>query len=132
MSNLIISNAVITSAQLQFGNGTFLEVWIWVRHEGGEQGFGGFYIGGNPFEDYPAARHAEQPNIAAEFIGSVLKCAGVDDWDKLRGSVIRVEREEFWGGKIRGIGHAIEDHWFRPEQRFAAMRSERGVVAVAE
>ena len=129
--NVSIKNGVITAAKLQFARSSFLEVWVWIRHDGGEQGFGGFVLGGNPFEDYPAARHSEQPNLAAEFIGSVLKIAGVDDWAALRGSVIRVEIAEDYG-TITGIGHAVDDLWFRPEQRFAAMLDARHSGQVPE
>lgn len=107
-----ITNAVIESAHIKFERGFILTVWISLDYGGSGQGFGGYVLGGDPNHDSKAARHHEQQNIAAEWIGQILSIGGVEDWNDLKGKVIRVDHEPF--GKIYGIGHAIKDRWFYP------------------
>jgi len=122
-----VVNAIIDSAHIKIERGFLLDSWIFVKYESGGQGFGGFVLGGIGDEKVPASRHAEQPNLAAEWLVSVLRAAGVEKWSEVPGKVIRVRRDhEGFGGRILGIGHAIKDDcWFMPEQRIAQLQREQ-------
>jgi hypothetical protein len=117
MSDYETVNAVIDSARIGVERGCFLDSWVFLNFEIGTQGFGGFVLGGEP--GVTAGEHKSQPNLAAEWIMSVLRAADVEDWSKLKGRSVRVRRETGWNGKIRGIGHIIkDDRWFMPEEAF--------------
>lgn len=47
----------------------------------------------------------------------LMKTVGVESWEKLNGTYIRVEVEESSGKAIK-IGHIIEDKWFSFEDYF--------------
>lgn len=110
-----ITNAVIESADITFDRDIFLSAWLFLDYGGSGQGFGGYVLGADPFSKAKASHHADQPNIAGEFISSVMAVVGVTKWSALPGKVIRVIRTEpGLGGKIVGIGHPIKDRWYRP------------------
>jgi len=118
-----IQNARITDATIQFERGFALTAWIHVEMESGNQGFGGFVMGGNPFdENVVCAKHQNQKNLAADVIGGFMAIADVESWDKMKGKVIRVEHETSgWNGPILAIGHAFKDRWYRPKERMALL-----------
>lgn len=65
------------------------------------QGFGGYDM-----------RHES----AREFCFHVIDVVGVESWEKLPGSMCRVERESKMG-RITAVGHIMEDKWLDlPEQ----------------
>ena len=47
----------------------------------------------------------------------IMDVVGVDTWESLPGSLIRVESEG-WGSVITAIGNIIEDKWFRIKEFF--------------
>jgi len=51
-----------------------------------------------------------------EYILRLLSTVGVDSWEKLHGTPVRVERVK---GLLKGIGHYYQEKWFRPEQDLA-------------
>ena len=116
-----IENGIIESADIVIERGFVLTCWITLTFDGSGQGFGGYVLGGSPF-DYTsnAAKHQDQPNIAADFIGGVLSVAGVERFSDLRGKVVRVQRDEPFG-KIIAIGHPVKDIWYRPDIRMALL-----------
>lgn len=125
MIGALIENGRITNADILFSRGFILDCWLTLEFEGSGQGFGGFVLGGNPFDDDArAARHGEQPNLAADFIGGIMAIADVEKFSDLKGKVIRVERETSMG-PIVAIGHPFKDHWYRPTERFAALGLEK-------
>jgi hypothetical protein len=113
-----IVNAEITDATIRFDRDIFLCAHIGLSYgDSTYQGFGGLVLGGNPFDTtVAAAKHADQPNIAADFIGGAMAVAGVDSWSKLPGRIVRVKREDGFGGKILAIGHATKDRWLDPAE----------------
>lgn len=116
MSNLI-ENGRITSADIVFSRGFALDCWIMLEFDGSGQGFGGYVLGGNPFDTSAVcARHEEQRNLAADFIGGVMAVADVEKFSALTGKVIRVRRESPFGA-IEAIGHAFKDRWYEPRIR---------------
>ena len=44
-------------------------------------------------------------------IFDVLKALGVESWEKLKGTNVRVKRR---GGLLRAIGHIVKDQWVTP------------------
>lgn len=115
-----VCNAVIESASIGLSRGCFLDSWLTLNYGGSGQGFGGYVLGGTPTA--AAGRHASQPNIAAEYIVSVLRAAGVEQWSELPGKTIRVRKATEWGA-IVAIGHIVKDDcWFEPEAMFKAMK----------
>lgn len=71
-----IENGRITGADIIFSRGFALDCWITIEFEGSNQGFGGYVLGGNPFDESAVcARHNQQKNIAADFIGGVMAVA---------------------------------------------------------
>ena len=106
-----IVNAIIREATIGFDRGFILSAWLHLDYGGAGQGFGGYVLGGDPYGESRVAQHAEQPNIAGEWIASILAVAGVEQWSELVGKVVRVECES---GRVTGIGHPVKDKWFRP------------------
>lgn len=111
-----IENGRITSADIQFSRGFILDAWVHLEFEGSGQGFGGYVLGGNPFDSEKCADHAKQANLAADFIGGIMAVADVEKWSDLKGKVVRVERADKFG-QIVAIGHAFKDRWYRPVER---------------
>ncbi len=116
-------NARITSADITFERGFALDCALMLDYGGTCQGFGGYIIGGDPFQDTADSKHKDQPNFAAEFIGAVLAVAGVERFSQLVGKIIRVRKDD-GRGLIRAIGHPIKDIWFNPKERFDALESK--------
>jgi hypothetical protein len=115
MSN--IENGEIESADIVFSRGFILDCWLFLKFDGTGQGFGGYVLGGSPFDtNAKCAEHHNQKNLAADFIGGCLAVAGVEKFSQLKGKVIRVEREDDFG-PIVAIGHAYKDIWYRPKER---------------
>lgn len=118
-----IQNARITGADIVFSRGFILDCWVFLEFEGGAQGFGGYALGGNPFDTKAkVAEHDRQPNLAADFIGGVMAVADVEKFSELKGKVLRVERESPMGS-IVAIGHAFKDKWYRPAERFEMLNA---------
>jgi hypothetical protein len=122
-----VENGRIANADIMFSRGFILDCWITLEFDGTGQGFGGYVLGGNPFDkpDVRASRHGEQPNLAADFIGGVMAVADVEKFSDLKGKVVRVEREQPMG-PIIAIGHPFKDRWYRPGERFELLRKTRG------
>src|SRR5690606_4184921 len=124
MSNLI-ENGRITNADIIFSRGFVLDCWITIEFDGSGQGFGGYVLGGNPFDTSAVcARHEQQRNLAADFIGGVMAVADVEKFSNLVGKVIRVRRDEPHG-TIVAIGHPFKDRWYEPKARFAFLTNHK-------
>lgn len=117
-----ICNAQIDSATIGFERGFILTAMVHVSFVGGGQGFGGYALGGSPFDDAACANHKEQCNLSADFIGGVLAVAGVEDWASLKGKIIRIGKANEWG-QILAIGHPVKDRWYDPSERMTMFRA---------
>ena len=61
-----------------------------------------------------------------EYIRRLLSVLGVEQWEKLPGTFVRVETDgDGWGGKILRIGHPLKDRWFDPKAMFEEFRLEK-------
>lgn len=92
-----IKNAKIESTMLGFEDHGIFTYMIYVGDGSSGQGFGGYSLGGN----YTDA-----------VIKGLLKTVGVDKWEDLKGSFVRVKSEE---GRLVEIGHLMEEKWFDPK-----------------
>ena len=60
-----------------------------------------------------------QGNFCGLFISAVLHAAGVDQWAKLRGRIVRVDLDDTTVYRIGGV--LTDDAWFAPADAFAAV-----------
>ena len=119
-----VENGRITSADIVFSRGFILDCWVTIEFEGSGQSFGGYVLGGNPFDTTAVcARHEEQRNLAADFIGGVMAVADVEKFSELTGKVIRVRRDSPFG-TIQAIGHAFKDRWYEPKARMEFLTAQ--------
>lgn len=129
MSTPLIMNARISGAEICIERGFALTGWVYLDMQSGSQGFGGYVLGGRPFDtDAVCAQHNQQKNLAADFIGGVLAVAEVDKWSDLKGKVIRVRKSDTWA-TIDAIGHPIKDIWYDVGQRMNFLASGQAVAA---
>jgi hypothetical protein len=129
MMTSIIENGRITGVEIQFDRGFALSCWVHIEFDGSGQGFGGYVLGGNPFDQSAVcARHDEQANFAADFIGGVMACADVERLSDAKGNVIRVRRDEHFG-PIVAIGHPFKDRWYEPAVRLGAIAKAKGAAS---
>lgn len=113
----VVFNAEIESAEIRFDRGFILTAWVFLKWSGSDQGYGGFALGGNPFDKTAKlAEHADQANFAADFIGGMMAVAGVDNWSRMAGRIVRVRKVDEWGDII-AIGHAVNDIWYDARER---------------
>jgi len=123
MDKPYICNARINSATIDIERGFIITGWVYLEFGAGEQGFGGYVIGG--IGDVQAAEHDKQPNLAAIWLAGVMQAAGVEHFSDMKGKIVRIRKADQFD-KIVAIGHAIKDEWFAPEQAFAdAILAER-------
>lgn len=89
-------------------HGIFTSI-VHLEWEGAGQGFGMYNIGGK----FPS-------NMGTKFLRELLEVVGVEKWEDLPGTFVRVKSGSM---KIHAIGHIIKDRWFSPEEFFAAERA---------
>lgn len=53
-----------------------------------------------------------------EAISQILEVVGVDQWEKLSGSYIRI-KDNGWGSTVDEIGNLMEDKWFNLREFFS-------------
>ncbi|MBB6306277.1 hypothetical protein [Xanthobacter tagetidis] len=121
--NETIRNAIIEAATLYIERGFILTSFVHLNYGGSGQGYGGYVLGGLP--DSKAGAHAEQGNLAAEWITGIMRAAGVEDWKDLPGKSVRVRLSQpGLGGMVEAIGHIIrDDRWFDSKEAFARLAS---------
>jgi hypothetical protein len=109
-----IENARIAATFLGFEDHGILTLQL-ICEGASTQGFGGYALDGRPGKD------GERVPIAAcgAWIAGLLRALKVDSWERVKGQLVRVERDEPYG-QITRIGHIIEDRWFSPADALAA------------
>lgn len=108
-----IQNGKIERTTLGYEDHGILSAMIFIAFGGSVQGFGGWRL-----DTYDRATYSAGPSKACGlWIQGVLRTLGVDSWEKLPGTPIRVRRDA--GGLIDAIGHYMEDRWFVPAEAFA-------------
>ena len=103
-------NAIIQSVSLTSDDHGLLSAWIFVKHQNGNQGFGGYalYLP----KDF---KHHSIESVAGHFIFRCMQIAEVTEWNKMKGKSIRVKCDY---SHIESIGHIVEDDWFNPSEDF--------------
>jgi hypothetical protein len=100
--------------------------WVHLEFDCSGQGFGGYALGGVGDDKTVCARHAEQPNLAAEWLVGVMRAAGVKNLSDCAGKVVRIGKQDEWA-TIDAIGHAVKnDRWFEPKKAFEALSHRQG------
>lgn len=112
----IIENGKITSAMLGFEGHGILSSMIMIEFDGSGQGFGGWGM-----DSYSKEKDCRVGTaFGCQYIMDVLKTLELEQWDDLKGQIVRVKREESFG-KIKAIGHAVKNKWFDPEKLVESM-----------
>jgi len=112
-------NAIITDTTIDIGDRGYLTVYINLDFGGSGQSFGDYVLYlPDSFE------HSKgQPNIAGNFMYSVMKVVGVGQWKDLKGKAIRVRKKDYWD-VVQEIGHIIKDEWYNPKEEFEKMKEK--------
>jgi hypothetical protein len=103
-----ITNAKIVRTMLGIEDHGIMSFFVFIERPGAGCGFGGYSLDG-PGE----LRHDDRRGHGRSYqaIYHILKTVGVDSWEKLPGTLIRIE-DNGLGGKLDKIGHIMEDRWF--------------------
>lgn len=111
-----IRNAKIESTTLGFIRGSIMSYYLHLDYEdSGVQSFGGFVL------DNPRGNKKERGGTVygMETIIDILRVAGVEKWEDLKGKYIRVQfgdEPAGFGYNIVAIGHITKDIWFNPKE----------------
>ena len=88
--------------------------WIQLDYGSAGQAFGGYAMDTPMFED-PEKMSGFKGRVGTawgmEFISKLLATVGVESWEKLPGTHVRVDCDH---GKVYRIGHVLKDKWFDP------------------
>lgn len=108
-----IENAKIDDTMLGFEGHGILTMMFYLSYGGvnSSQGYGGYRVdGANEF--------------LSKSIKKILQVVDVNDWSKVKGSLVRVKRSGGWNGKITAIGNILKDDWFS----FEDLKKELGLL----
>ncbi len=104
-------NAVIESTTLGIEHGTLTAT---VHFDGHALGFGGYNLQGWTGPE-------SQLSAASVFICGVMRAAGVESWEAVKGKYVRIKHGEHGAaGPIVSIGHITEDVWFHARERMGS------------
>jgi hypothetical protein len=107
-----IENARITSTSLGYEDHGIMTAFVYLEGDGWGVGFGGYALDGY---DKDARQRWAANGFGLEFIRAVMRVAGVEQWEKLPGKVVRVDTEGA-GGRALRLGHFLKDDWFDPKE----------------
>lgn len=110
--NTIIENARIDRVTLTTESHGVLTAWVYLDFGGSGQGFGGWCL-----QVSKESRYWKREGIAGYYIMRLLEIAEVDEWAKLAGAPVRIQRKHEFG-RIVAIGHFLKDDWFCPAEDF--------------
>lgn len=109
MDDYEIRNAKITGTMLGYEDHGILTCMIYLDYGGSGQGFGGYRL-----DSYDKSKDKSfGSEYGMEFIKRILDTLEIDSWEKLKGTIIKVECSHC---KVKRIGHALKDQWFDPEK----------------
>lgn len=105
-----IVNGRITSTSLGIQSHGILTLWLYLEWPGGGQGLGGYALDG-PDKDNRGYRPGW--GLGLTCIRKILETVGVDEWEKLKGQLVRIKLNGGLGSsEPPEIGHIIENRWF--------------------
>lgn len=106
--NMETKNAIIKSTTLGIEDHGILTFWLHLEYDGSGQGFGGYAL-----DEYDVKEKRRKGTIfGCQTILDVLRVVGVDSWEKLPGSSVRVTSTP--DGSISSLGHFLKDRWLNP------------------
>ena len=112
MKKVVITNAKIDDVRIGFDRGVFLSIWLFLDYGGTHQGYGGYCFNSpNPDDKFLSDRVVEGPEFGIA-VQNIMRTFEVEDFSKLVGQIIRVERIDEWSGEVLAVGHALKDKWF--------------------
>ena len=114
-----ITNGKILSTQLGREDHGIMTFMIFVEFYGCGCGIGGYALDGYDRETKSRVYSAK----GLEAIARIIETVGVDSWEKLPGTYVRVKNNG-WGSTIDEIGHIIEDKWFNLREFFSEKKGE--------
>ena len=104
---MIETNAVIKKVSLFEEYGTLRLIVELEHNDDSTRTFGCYQIGGG---------HSTDDQFTHKYMLALLRAAGVSDWEKLPGRIIRCRRPNEYA-IVEEIGHAVKnDRWFRPKR----------------
>lgn len=121
MRDLETVNAKIRSTMFGIEDHGCMTFFLFLEWPGAGQGLGGFSLdqgkrGGNEREGCGAAIIA---------IRSILETVGVDKWESLPGTLVRLKVDGLGSSRPPIIGHIMEDRWFDLKEFFARYREAK-------
>jgi hypothetical protein len=126
-----IVNAKIEAVQILYERDFILTVWVTLNYGGSCQGFGGYVLGGRPGSGAKCVAANDRGHLTS-WINGVMACAGVDDFTKAKGNVVRVKRRGDWGRPVLAIGHATKNIWFDPKAEFVRLRPDTDISGASQ
>ncbi|MDT2850163.1 hypothetical protein P7H60_13495 [Vagococcus carniphilus] len=116
-----VVNAEIISTKLGFeGHGIFT-LFIGLRFESGNIGFGNFAL--DQWCDKEVKRTGSQLGI--DVIMRIIKIAGVKNWEELEGQYIRINKVGL-GESLTYIGHLVNDDWLNVKDILINFENKKG------
>lgn len=104
MADMDTTNARIKSTSLGYEDHGIMTFYLHLDYGGGGQGFGGYGL-----DDFDKEKDRRVGTaFGLEAIIQVLKTVGVDTWEKLPGTPVRVRQNHM---RIQAIGHFLRDDW---------------------
>ena len=115
-----IKNAQIISTMLGREDHGVMTFMIFVRFDKGIQcGIGGYSL--DSYDKILKKRMFKAESM--EVISKILDVVGVNEWEKLNGSYIRI-KDNGWGSTIDEIGNLMEDKWLNFKEFFEVRKGE--------
>lgn len=115
-----IKNALITGTFLGYEDHGIFTFWINVDISGGGHvGIGGYALDEFDKEKNRRVFRAE----TAESIAYILETVGVDSWEELKGTYIRIE-DNGWGSQVNKIGNLMDEKWFNLKAFFVNVQKD--------
>lgn len=104
-----VVNGRITSTSLGIQDHGILTFFVFLEATGAGQGLGGYALDG---PDRQGRGFRPGWGLGLACIRKVLETVGVDEWEKLKGQLVRIKFNELGSSEPPVIGHIIEDRWF--------------------
>lgn len=119
----MIENAKITSVSISMADHGCLTFTIYIEGDGWFCSFGNRVAGHGCLD----SNYWDATGSSLVAIMKILDTVGVETWESLEGSYIRVESNG-WGGKVKKIGHIIRDKWFDIDEFFEQIKDEKPFI----
>lgn len=112
----VIQNAKISYASLGEEDHGIFTCGVGFEYGAWHIGLGGYAL---DEWDKELDRRIDKKGVGTEFLKGLMKAVGVTDFSKLKGQLVRIELDsEGLGAQVIGVGHIIDDEWFRPKEFF--------------